>query len=69
LSRSFWGDARHGTAAEKQQFINQLTLITAWCRITTLDLCSCDMAGQDAERLAGVLVQCPALAHLDLSEQ
>ena len=23
--------------------------------------------GQDAERLAGVLAQCPALAHLDLS--
>ena len=25
------------------------------------------MKGQDAERLAGVLEQCPALAHLDLS--
>jgi Ran GTPase-activating protein (RanGAP) involved in mRNA processing and transport len=25
------------------------------------------MKGQDAERLAGVLAQCPALAHLDLS--
>jgi Ran GTPase-activating protein (RanGAP) involved in mRNA processing and transport len=25
------------------------------------------MKGQDAERLAGVLVQCPALVHLDLS--
>jgi len=24
------------------------------------------MKGQDAERLAGVLVQCPALAHFDL---
>jgi hypothetical protein len=25
------------------------------------------MHGQDAERLAGVLAHCPALAHLDLS--
>jgi Ran GTPase-activating protein (RanGAP) involved in mRNA processing and transport len=25
------------------------------------------MKGQDTERLAGVLAQCPALAHLDLS--
>jgi hypothetical protein len=25
------------------------------------------MNGQDAERLAGVLTQCPALAHRDLS--
>jgi hypothetical protein len=27
------------------------------------------MKGQDAERLAGVLAQCPALAHLDLSDR
>jgi Ran GTPase-activating protein (RanGAP) involved in mRNA processing and transport len=67
LSRSFWGDARNGTAAEKLQFVmRQLTLMTAWCRIRTLDLPDCGMQEQDAERLAGVLAQCPALAHLDL---
>jgi Ran GTPase-activating protein (RanGAP) involved in mRNA processing and transport len=67
LSRSFWGDARNGTAAEKLQIVmRQLTLMTAFCRISTLELSSCDMKGQDAERLAGVLTQCPALAHLDL---
>ena len=44
---------------------NQLTLITAWCRVTTLELGSCNMEGQDADRLAGVLAQCPALAHLE----
>jgi hypothetical protein len=36
-------------------------------RITTLELPKCGMKGQDAERLAGVLAHCPALAHLDLS--
>jgi hypothetical protein len=31
LSRSFWGDARNGTAAEKLQFVmRQLTVVTAW---------------------------------------
>ena len=68
LSRSFWDDARNGTDAEKLQFVmRQLPLITAWCRISTLELPCCGMKGQDAERLAGVLAQFPALAHLDLS--
>ncbi len=63
LSWRFWA-----TPAEKLQFVmRQLPLITAWCRISTLALPRCDMRGQDAERLAGVLAQCPALAHLDLS--
>jgi Ran GTPase-activating protein (RanGAP) involved in mRNA processing and transport len=56
-------------AAEKTHFVmKQLTLMTAWCRISTLELPRCDMKGQDADSLAGVLAQCPALAHLDLSE-
>jgi hypothetical protein len=38
-----------------------------WCLISTLELPRCGMEGQDAERLAEVLAQCPALAHLDLS--
>jgi Ran GTPase-activating protein (RanGAP) involved in mRNA processing and transport len=68
LSMSFWGDARNGTDAEKLQLVmRQLTLMTGWCRISTLALPGCDMKGQDAERLAGVLARCPALAHLDLS--
>jgi hypothetical protein len=37
------------------------------CRIITLELPECEMKGQDTERFAGVLPQCPALAHLDLS--
>jgi hypothetical protein len=68
LSRSFWGDARNGTEEEKRQVVlRQLAAMTGWCRISTLALPCCDMKGQDAERLAGVLAQCPALAHLDLS--
>jgi hypothetical protein len=35
LSRSFWDDARDGTAAEKRQFVmRQLTVATDRCRIT-----------------------------------
>jgi hypothetical protein len=69
LSRSFWDDDRNGTGkATRQLVMRQLTLMTGWCRISTLELQECDMKGRDAERLAGVLAQCPALAHLDLSE-
>ena len=68
LSRSFWADARNGMAAEKLQLLTrQLTLMSARCHIITLELSRCDMRGHDAERLAGVLAQCPALAHLDLN--
>jgi Ran GTPase-activating protein (RanGAP) involved in mRNA processing and transport len=67
LRWSFWDDARNGTAAEKLQVVmRQLAALTAQCRISTLELPRCEMKGQDAERLAGVLAQCPALAHLDL---
>jgi hypothetical protein len=67
LSESFWDDARNGTYAEKLQFVLwQLAAMTGWCRISTLELPCCDMREQDAERLAEVLAQCPALAHLDL---
>jgi hypothetical protein len=58
LSRSSWDDTRNGTAAEKLLFvIRQLPLMTAWCRISTLELPSCDIKGQDVERLAGVLAE------------
>jgi hypothetical protein len=68
LSSTFWDDARNGTAAEKLKLVvRQLVVVTArWCRISTLELPRCEMKGPDAERLAGVLGQCPALAHLDL---
>jgi Ran GTPase-activating protein (RanGAP) involved in mRNA processing and transport len=68
LSRSFWDDARNGTEEAKLELVlRQLAAMTARCLITTLELPDCKMKGQDAERLAGVLAQCPALAHLDLS--
>ena len=41
--------------------------MTAWCRISTLELPQCGMKGQDTESLAEVLAQCPALTHLNLS--
>jgi Ran GTPase-activating protein (RanGAP) involved in mRNA processing and transport len=70
LSRSFRYDARNGTAAEMLQFVmRQLTLMTGWCRITTLELRGCAITGTHAEWLAGgVLAQCRELLHLDLSE-
>jgi hypothetical protein len=68
LSRSFWDDARNGTGEAKLEFVlRQLAAMTARSLITTLALPQCEMIGQDAERLAGVLAQCPALTHLDLS--
>jgi Ran GTPase-activating protein (RanGAP) involved in mRNA processing and transport len=68
LSRIFCNDARNGTAAKRLQFVlRQLRVVTARCLITTLEL-RCDMPQtDDSEKLAGVLAQCPALAHLDLS--
>jgi hypothetical protein len=52
LSRSFWHDARNGGGATKSQFVlRQLTVATAQCRITTLELPRCGREGEDAERL------------------
>lgn len=69
LSRSFWDDARNGTEKEKCRFVlRQLTGMSALCRITTLELRSCAITGPHAELLAGgLLAQCRALVHLDLS--
>jgi Ran GTPase-activating protein (RanGAP) involved in mRNA processing and transport len=68
LRRSFWDDARNGTAAEKLQvMMRQLALATARCRISTLELPLCAMKGQDAESLAEALGQCRELVHLNLS--
>ncbi len=67
LSRGFWDDTRYRTEFEKLPFVmRQFTLMTVWCRISTVELRDCNMREQDAERLAGVLGRCAALAHLDL---
>jgi hypothetical protein len=67
LSRSFWNNARKGTGVAKLElFWRQLAAMTARCLITTLELPKCKSTGPDAEMLAGVLAQCPALAHLNL---
>jgi hypothetical protein len=70
LNRIFFHDTHHDTEKERHQFVlRQLTFMTVWCRITTLELDSCAIIGPHAEWLAGgVLVQCRALVHLDLSE-
>jgi hypothetical protein len=63
MSSTFWDDARNDTDAEKLKLVvRQLVVVTARCRITTLELPRCEMKGPDAERLAGVLEQCPTLA-------
>ena len=41
--------------------------MTVRYRIITLELMLFQMEGQDSERLAGVMVQYPPLAHLDLT--
>jgi hypothetical protein len=76
-SLSFLEDERNGTAAEKLKLVfRQLAALSARSRITKLELFfdavhtrPCTIKGQDAKRLAGVLAQCPALAHLNLIEQ
>jgi hypothetical protein len=45
----------------------QLSLFPLWCRITRLELPACAMRGVHAEKLEGVLAQCPVLDHLNLS--
>jgi hypothetical protein len=68
LSRSFYDDARNGMNRAKLGFVlRQLAAMTARCLITTLELPGCEMKGHVTETLAGVLAQCPALAHLDVS--
>jgi hypothetical protein len=53
-------------ACDKLQFIlRQLRAMTVTVPLSPLELQRCEMKGQDAARLAGVLAQCPALLHLD----
>ena len=70
LRRIFCHDTRNGTEKEKRQFVlRQLKVMTVRCSITTLELCSLTTIIPHAEWLAGgVLTQCRALVHLDLSD-
>jgi hypothetical protein len=55
VRKAFRADTRHGTAAEQlQHILRQVEKMTCHCRITRLDLSSCSISGQDAERLAGL---------------
>ena len=68
LSSRFWDDTHNDKDGEKVQIvIRHLTLMTVWCRMSTLELPRCDMKRQGTESLPGVLTKCPALANLDLS--
>jgi Ran GTPase-activating protein (RanGAP) involved in mRNA processing and transport len=46
--------------------MRKLKVATDRCRISTLELPRCDVKGQDAESLGGMLAHCPALTLLDL---
>ena len=46
--------------------LTQLETMTSRCNITTLDVSKAGITRKDAERLAGVLAQCPELSHLNL---
>ena len=57
----------NGTADQKLEIaMRQLLFMTGICRITTLELPMCRMKEQHAQKLAGVLIQCRELVHLDL---
>ena len=65
LNITFWNGAR---AEPRQTNMTELEKMTCRYRIATLDLRSCSMSCQDAERLAGVLAQCPSLSQLYLDD-
>ena len=67
LKKSFFYDDED-TEEELEFLLRQLAALTARCLITTLALPDIEMKAQDTEKLAGVLAQCPALTHLDLSD-
>ena len=67
LSRTFLDTVVCCKRGRLLHILTELEKMTSRCRITILDLENCGMSDQDAERLAGVLAQCPALAFLDLS--
>ena len=65
-SEAYWKQPR---AAEKVVYVPEYNEGEAGCSISTLELQRCEMKGQDAKRLAGVLKQCRALSRLELRGQ
>jgi Ran GTPase-activating protein (RanGAP) involved in mRNA processing and transport len=76
LSRTFRGEVEQDTmrvkflplnAADRvHHILTQLETMTSRCSITTLDVSKAGITRKDADRLAGVLAQCPELSHLNL---
>jgi Ran GTPase-activating protein (RanGAP) involved in mRNA processing and transport len=68
LSRTFLDTVVCCKRGRLLHILTELEKMTSRCRITILDLENCGMSDQDAERLAGVLAQCPALSELYLND-
>ena len=66
LSRTFLDNVVCCKRERLLHILTELEKMTSPCRITILDISNCGMSGQDAERLAGVLAQCPSLSELYL---
>ena len=69
LSRAFLDAVVCCKRGRLLHILTELEKMTSRCRITILDVDKCGMSGQDAERLAGVLAQCPALSELYLKSR
>ena len=82
LSRRFWGDWRNDTVEQRlRRILAQLAAMHERCSISELELPRCALrqmygvwisdpkafGAEGAGMVAGVLAQCPALAHLNLS--
>ena len=77
LSRSFWREHKNLTDADKRNLVmKQLSLMTAWCIISTLDLHGLHWGNpfafnwntdkEHTDAIFRVLAQCSVLSHLDL---
>ena len=79
LSHSFWREQRNHTDAEKRNLVmRQLSLMTAWFNISTLDLhglhwcnpfafnCPLNATTTHTNTIAALVAQCSTLTHLDL---
>jgi len=66
LARGFWNKTGNTADQKLEIAMRQLLFMTGICRITTLELPMCRMKEQHAQKLAGVLIQCRELVHLDL---
>ncbi len=66
MSRTFLDNVLCCKRGRLLHILTELEKMTSRCRITILDLKNCGVRGQDAERHAAVLAQCPALNRLYL---